>query len=76
MLATKIPEWQQQWKAEGEAKGKSDIVLRQLRRRFGALPTEVEERVRTASSDQLDDWSERFVDASTLADVFGTDTKH
>lgn len=60
----------QQGRAEGKAEGKADMLLRLLHRRFGPLTTEVETRVRAADSDQLDEWSERFVDAGTLADVF------
>lgn len=56
---------------QGEAKGKADIVLRLLRRRFQELSPDIENRVRAAGGDQLDEWSERILDASTLADVFG-----
>jgi predicted transposase YdaD len=77
----------EQWKAEGfsqgvlhgeargEARGKAEMLLRQLRRRFHTLAPEMEARVREADGSQLDDWSERFVDAQTLADVF-TDPTH
>ena len=63
-------------RAEGEAKGKADAVLRQLRRRFKSLPADVELRVRAADIDQLDEWLDRFVDAQTLDDVFGTEQRH
>ncbi|MEO5376052.1 MAG: Rpn family recombination-promoting nuclease/putative transposase [Alphaproteobacteria bacterium] len=66
----------QQGRAEGESKGKAEMLLRQFRRRFGTLPAEIEVRVRAASSDQLDEWSERFVDARTLEDVFDEPTTH
>ncbi len=59
-------------KAEGEAKGKAEMLLRLLRRRCGLLPEAIEVRVCAAESGQLDDWSERFVDAQTIGDVFGT----
>ncbi len=67
-----------EWKAEafsqgslhGEAKGEAEMLLRQLRRRFHALPAEVETRIRTADSVQLDAWSERFVDTRSLTDIF------
>ena len=57
-------------RAEGEARGKADMLLRQLTRRFGPLPPEIEARVRTADGRRLDAWSERILDARTLADVF------
>ncbi len=62
--------------ARGEAKGKATMFMRQLRRRFPTLPDAIESRVRDASSDQLDEWSERFVDARTLADIFDTESSH
>ncbi|CAK0775990.1 transposase [uncultured Gammaproteobacteria bacterium] len=63
-------------KAEGKAEGKADTLLRQLRRRFKTVPPDVESRVRAAGSDQLDEWSDRFVDARELVDVFDVDQKH
>ncbi len=53
--------------AEGEARGKADTLLRQLRRRFQTLPSQIEDRVRAADIDQLDEWSERFADGLSLA---------
>lgn len=80
MLSTLGASWKQQWLAEGEAKGKAEgkaeMLIRQLRRRFGALPSEVEARVQAADGTELDDWSERFVDAQTLDDVFADDQTH
>ncbi len=73
----------EQWKAEGfqmgeisgKAKGieagKADLLLRQLRRRFGTLPESAQARVLGASEDQLNEWAETLLDASTLDAVFG-----
>ena len=44
--------------------------MRQLRRRFGSLAQQVEERVRSADEKQLLDWADRFVTAETLDEVF------
>jgi len=68
----------EQWKAEGfnlgmlkgRAEGKADLLVRQLRRRFGTLPDHVEHRVRSVETDLLDAWSERIFDARTLEEVF------
>ena len=80
MLAERVKEWTREWKAEGraegEAKAKADTLLRQLHRRFKILPNGVEERVRAADSDRLDEWLDRFVDAQTLAEVFGPEQPH
>ena len=40
------------------------------------LPASLEERVRAADSDQLDEWSERILEARALLDVFGADWQH
>ncbi len=86
------PEWREEmlsiaareWKAEGRiegladgvVKGKADTLLRQLRKRFKTVSDDVEHRVRTADSDRLDEWADRFVDAQTIEDVFGPDQPH
>ena len=76
MLAERVKEWTREWKAEGKAEGKAETLLRQLHRRFKVLPEGVDVRVRAADSDRLDDWLDRFVDAQTLADVFGPEQPH
>ena len=55
---------------KGRAVGKAEALLRMLRRRFHAVPSELEARVRTAYDAQLDEWSDRILDAKTLTDVF------
>lgn len=62
--------------ARGRAEGKAEIVLRQLRRKFGSLSPEIEAHFMVASNDQLDDWSERLLDARELMDVFDEPTTH
>lgn len=51
-----------------EASG--DLLSRLLVRRFGALPALVQEQIKHASLAQLEAWSDRFLDASTLDEVF------
>ncbi len=51
-----------------EASG--DMLSRLLSRRFGALPALVQERIRGASLAQLEAWSDRFLDARELDEVF------
>ena len=76
MLSIAAKEWKAEGRAEGKAEGKADTLLRILHRRFKSLPVGLEDRVRAAGSDQLDEWSDRFVDAQTLADIFDTDHRH
>lgn len=88
MVASNTQEWFRKWKAEGlaegraegraegERKGKADTLLRQLRRRFGAVPAETETLVRAADGARLDGWCDRILDARTLDEVFGGDQSH
>ncbi|CAK0742770.1 hypothetical protein WCLP8_1370003 [uncultured Gammaproteobacteria bacterium] len=56
--------------------GKANMLLRQLHRRFKTLPSGFEDRIRAASADQLDAWSERFADGLSLTEIFGLDLPH
>jgi predicted transposase/invertase (TIGR01784 family) len=55
---------------EGKAEGRAEVLLRQLTARFGPLPADLTARVRSASSDALDHWALRILDARSLAEVF------
>jgi hypothetical protein len=57
-------------KLEGKLEGKAETLLRQLTRRFGAPPAPLLTRVHAASLADLDLWTDRILDAKTLADVF------
>ena len=57
---------------EGETKGRAELVLRQLRSRFGALPTTAQARIHDASIEELDRIGERLLTAATLADALET----
>jgi hypothetical protein len=55
---------------EGLSHGKAESLLRLLRRRFGPIPDGVAERLASATSQDLDRWTDRVLDASTLAELF------
>src|SRR5690606_14119178 len=57
--------------AEGLNEGRISMLLRLLERRFGAVPTTVVDRLRTASTDELDRCADRLLDADSLEAVFG-----
>lgn len=69
MLADTIREWQREFKREGE----QEIVLRVLLKRFGPLPAWAQARVADAQMPQLEQWSERLLDANSLDEVFDED---
>jgi len=62
-------EGRQEGLARGIAEGRAQTLLRQLRLRFGDLPTDVVQRVSEANIDELDQWTERVLDAGSLDDV-------
>lgn len=58
---------------KGVVEGEAAVLLRQLGRRFGDVPSEVEVRVRTADADTILRWCDRVLDATSLDAVFTED---
>ncbi len=56
--------------SQGIERGERTLLLRQLRRRFGLLPPEADERIARASARDLESWAENVLDADTLDQVF------
>jgi hypothetical protein len=57
-------------RAGGEAKGKAELLLRQMRRKYGRVPAGVAKRLRGAASADLDRWAERVLTEASLDEVF------
>jgi len=57
-------------RAEGRAERGAELVLKQLRLKFGELDADTVTRVRGATEADLDLWAERVLTAGNLADVF------
>jgi hypothetical protein len=53
----------------GEEKGEATLLLRQLERRFGALPDWARDRVRAAGTVAMEEWGLRVLDAASLEEV-------
>lgn len=80
MLAEQTIEWTKKWKMEGLQEGlheglhegRSAMLRRLLAKRFDQQVDDihVQERLRTATSDELDRWAERILDAKTIDEVF------
>ena len=65
-----IEEGVQQGRQQGLEQGERKVLLRQLRRRFGAeVDGEIERRVATAPVEQVEVWTERVLSAGTLAEL-------
>ncbi len=73
MLADRVTEWTQAWKQEGLKEGLDQgrgVLLRDLERRFGALPEEIRYRVDAiVSIAELTEFSLRAGAASSLANL-------
>lgn len=73
-LAERFDEWAKEYEQKGIEKGieKGEALLLQrlLVRRFGALPNEVVNRIATATSEQIETWGDRVLDAVTLDEIF------
>jgi hypothetical protein len=79
MLAESIDRWNYKLREEGREEGleqgrlegEARVLLRQLQRKFGPLPPEIEARVRSAEDECLLEWSECVLTAERLQDIFG-----
>ena len=57
-------------RVEGRVEGQAELLLRQIRRRFGAVDEATDRRIRGALARELETWSLNILDAATLDDVF------
>ena len=70
---TKLPSYRigmQQGKQEGKQEGEGYLLLRQIKRRFSQLPDWVEEKITQATTDQIEQWADNILDATTIEEVF------
>ena len=82
MLAERVKQWTEEWKAEGlqagrqqglqegRQQGEASLLLRLLTRKFGPIDEPTRARVLAADAEQLLVWGERVLSAETLGDVF------
>lgn len=57
-------------RAEGETKGRAEALTQLLTLKYGTLPDTARTKLRTATTQQLADWTARVLTAPTLDDVF------
>jgi predicted transposase/invertase (TIGR01784 family) len=61
----------QRYIEQGRQEGFQELLLRLLRRRFGdQMDARIEQRIASASVDEIETWSVRVASAATLAEVF------
>ena len=63
-------------KIAGISEGKADTLLRLARLRFGEVALAREEEIRSATTEQLDVWSEALIFAPNLDAVFEGTARH
>jgi hypothetical protein len=54
----------------GELRGEQKVLVRQLARKFGPLDEATENRLRNASTDEINRWTDQILIARTLDEVF------
>ncbi len=54
---------------QGEQRGESSLIIRQLSRRFGTVEGTLQERIRQLSVPQLEELGESLLDFSSLSDL-------
>jgi len=65
-----VAQGRQEGRQEGRKEGELNLLLRQLRARFGELPAATVARIEAADTAEIEQWGERVLSAMTLADVF------
>ena len=70
MLAESNDRWADEIRRQGLQQGKAQLLLRQLRLKFGPLKPKVAAGVYSAEPDLLLKWGERVLTAERLPDVF------
>lgn len=55
---------------KGRLEGEASVLIRQLTRRFGPLDAALLQRLRQASSAELEQWADSILDAQTLNEAF------
>ena len=66
-----VTSWMEQGIEQGVKQGKSDLVLRMLRRRLGSLEAEMEARVADLPVGQLEELAEELLDFTAPSDLTG-----
>ena len=56
---------------KGLQRGQTILVRRQLKRRFGPIPAWVEQRLKKATTDQLEAWAVKLLEAKSLKELLG-----
>lgn len=69
IMKTYAEELIEQGLQDGRVTGQREMLLKLLRQRFGYLNARTEQRIATATGEQLDAWTSRILSAATLGEV-------
>jgi predicted transposase YdaD len=73
MLAERVIQWEKDFMEKGRQQGQLEslrrLLTRLLEKRFGELPVQICTRLREASLDELESWTECLLDAASLEEV-------
>ena len=67
--AEKMMEITTSWERKGRVEGQANILVRQLKKKFGNIPVEVEDRVRNLSVEKQQELAEAIFDLKSIDDV-------
>ena len=67
---TAINKGMQLGELKGQQLGEAKLLKKLLARRFGSLPNNIEQRIDSANSDELELWADRVLDVQSLLEIF------
>ena len=70
MLQQSVIEWRDGWLEEGRQEGEVKLLLRLLKKKFGAIPDSIRRRVEMADAEQLLSWEDRILTVQSLEQLF------
>lgn len=70
-VSLKQTRFYQEAMTEGLEKGEQSLLQRMLMRRFGELPVQLQQLLSQANAAQIEQWADRFIEATTLEAIFG-----
>ena len=65
-----VEDKQEEWLQQGIGQGEGLLLQKQLSKRFGDLPPEMVQMIRSAEPKEIELWGERVLDAPSLQAVF------
>lgn len=61
--------WHEKGRAEGRAEGQTQLVLRQLKKLFGEVPADVEEKIKAMGAERIERLGEALLDVKTIEEL-------